>query len=277
MRLAPHIYLYLDDGVISSFVRRLHIFAEAADADSWDEADAYDLASEIEEYLRQSCNRLIVDFENGTLRGKAGEGYHSAEHKAVSRTSSDAGEAIDSIARQRRLDAAANELEKLKLSAQRAASTVAEGELSEAFSSYGDRENRLAEVFRITAICLLLLLISFSVFSAAKLPASLGASLAHVGIGLSGLAAFGYMARESSQHRRAGRWAKVMSVQLRTLDAYAADMEDEQRRALREQFARRVFASPEYSLDDAGPAGATTDLGPVLEAVMSLIKVARGT
>ncbi|QNE20186.1 hypothetical protein F1D05_22590 [Kribbella qitaiheensis] len=157
---------------------------------------------------------------------------------------------------------------------QQAAGVVADGELASAFNDYQKTEIKSANYFRGAAIGLLVAVMAFSIYSATKLPPSLGSSLAHLGIAVSGLAAFAYLARESAQHRNAGRWAAIMSVQLKTLSAYSADMTVAEREELRGVFGRRVFS--ELPSSSKEPQQGLTDIAPTLQALIDVIKSVRG-
>lgn len=54
-----------------------------------------------------------------------------------------------------------------------------------------------------------------------------------------------YLARQSHQHRTLANWAKTLSVQLKTFDAFMAPLASgDAKEALRAQFAQRVFGEP---------------------------------
>jgi hypothetical protein len=155
---------------------------------------------------------------------------------------------------------------------QQAAGMTADSALTTAFSSYAEDEKRLANRFRTLGIGVLSTIAAFAIYTTINVPSGLGSSLAHLGIAASGLALFSYLAHESSQHRNAARWADIMSVQLRTLGAFTADMNTEQRESLRAQFGSRVFAEPS-PVDSKLPA---SDLGSTVQAASDLIKLMRG-
>lgn len=64
-----------------------------------------------------------------------------------------------------------------------------------------------------------------------------------------------YLARQSHQHRTLANWAKALSVQLKTFDAFMAPLDSsDAKEALRAQFAARVFGEPPVLRGDAAPS-----------------------
>jgi hypothetical protein len=243
----------------------LDVLISAADsilrAPVWNVESSYDMARRIELEIELTGRRVLLspsyewrtpDLENLVVAAES-------SRRAI--------ELELHIVKQRR------EVDSIVGDVQQAAGITADTQLATAFSHYGEDETRSANRFRLAAIGVLIAVSGFSIYTAINIPVSLGSSLAHLGIAASGLAAFGYLARESNQHRNVGRWAGIISVQLRTLGAFSADMNHEQREHLRAHFGRRVFAelSPTGDMKDPG-----TDLVPTIQAAQDLIKLLRG-
>lgn len=260
------VVMLFDAGIIQAFVTNLEALLKRFAVTGWNRSHAISLASELELYLSDRVGQYLNDVDFG-------DSLTSEEAEFLGRVRVDASEAFNVLSTEMRLQDQLDSVSEIVQEVKQAAGVVAEGELTKAFNEYGGEEKGQARAFRLGAMGVLAAVLIFSSYAAMNLPTSLGSSLAHLGIALSGLAAFGYLAREASHHRKAARWAAVMSVQLRTLDAYAAGMTDEQKQSLRAQFARRVFAEPVYPLDSQGDLSG--DVSPTLQAVMDLVRVAR--
>lgn len=143
----------------------------------------------------------------------------------------------------------------------------AQRELSTEFDAIARREARMADVFRILVfltIGLIGVLGSLSAGSSQSLETRIGQSLA-VSIPLFVLA--GYLAREGGQHRRVGRWAKVLAVQLKTVGNYVAPLSESDRSELLREFGSRVLgALPDVS----GKGGDGEDLTTALTIIERL-------
>lgn len=127
--------------------------------------------------------------------------------------------------------------------ARRAAGQTADAELGRAYDKYGRSEQTSANWFRVGAVATLVIAAGVSLVGVyGDTPDSTAAAITHITAVVSVLALFGYLARESAQHRNTARWAAVMVVQLKTFDSYAADMSNQEREALRAYFGRRVFS-----------------------------------
>ncbi|TDO67690.1 hypothetical protein EV651_103604 [Kribbella sp. VKM Ac-2571] len=256
---AQEVALSFDAGVVSSLAANVTLLVANPE---WDPFRAFDLAYTTDRY---TADRLAEYFGR--------DAANPPEFQKFERIQVQAKNAAEDARLEMQLRKSAASVEEIAESVKQAAGVVAEGKLSEAFKEYSETEMSGATRYRGLALGVLGAVVAFSIYTAAFLPTSLGSSLAHLGIGLSSLTAFGYLARESAHHRKAARWASVMSVQLRTFDAYSADLTTEKRELLREHFGRRVFAEPVYALDGHEPK--TSDLAPLMQAAIDLVKVAR--
>ena len=226
----------------------------------WPANEAFDLAYRIERTIVDTLTSLI-DTSNISVQNIA------EKLLPASRSAMDAVEMERHLSNQReRIDAIVSDV-------QTAAGSVADSELSSAFNTYQGSEASTANSFRIAALIVLLGVLGFSIYTAIEVPTSLGSSFAHLGIAFSGLAAFAYLARESAQHRTVARWAAIMSVQLKTLGAFTADMNLEQREELRTQFGHRVFSE----LPVAGEVKSQIEqLTPAMQTLLDVVKTIRG-
>ncbi len=72
----------------------------------------------------------------------------------------------------------------------------------------------------------------------------------HVLIALPCLGVSAYLARESSRDREAARWAHQLAVQLKSVSAYTARLDDASHKALLMRFGNYVFGPHPLGKDD---------------------------
>ncbi|WP_134099344.1 hypothetical protein [Kribbella pratensis] len=251
----------LDVGVAEVFVQ---LIEDLASADEWDADRAFDTAIQLENFTREQIRRTP-----GYRTHVAGGDDPYDDLRALDKESEFAVGNMDTerhlLQQRERVDAIVDDV-------QQAAGSVADSELAKAFSAYEVGERRSANYFRLGGLLVLLGVLGFSIYTTIETPTTLASSLAHLGIALSGLAAFAYLARESSQHRTVARWAAVMAVQLKTLAAFSADMAPPQREELRSFFGRRVFS--ELPATENRESASETAL--TAQSIVDIIKTARG-
>jgi len=141
------------------------------------------------------------------------------------------------------------------------------------FKGQADRESRLAEVFRVGVIIALLVVGVASYRTASALSETTG--LLEVVLHLSyavpvGLLAI-YLARQSSYHRSHAAWARSLEVQLDTLEAYIAPLDDVDKSKLRAEFGRRVFGAHTYDNAEDETVAALPQVGELLDELSQLV------
>lgn len=96
-------------------------------------------------------------------------------------------------------------------------------------------------------------------------------TLRHLALGIPLFGLFGITTYEGSLQRRHAIWARHMATQLKSLRAYTADLSEDDRRAVRAEFARVVFAGPPTLGKEAsdGPPSSANDL--LTRAIAALI------
>lgn len=240
--------------------------ANLINQNAWSSTYTLEIASEIETHIKDQIRRYLDELEKQESRL-----LHTPFGLSLRQVEREATMAIDGIRLERHFLSQRERLDAIVDDAQQAAGTVADSELATAFNTYEKAEAKTANYFRRGALGVLLGVLALSVYSSIKLPTNLGSSLAHLGIALSGLAAFAYLARESSQHRNSARWAAIMAVQLKTIGAFSSDMSTEQREELRAYFGRRVFSElPAVQGSEKDPRLTPDSVQAVIEILKSL-------
>ncbi|MFI5710975.1 hypothetical protein [Kribbella sp. NPDC051620] len=251
-----------DKGIIRAFAR---VVGDLAFGDIWSESKAFEVAYEIELAINQQTSKLI--------RPDSVYRENPSRYKELLRIDHEAESAATGIKQEQHLLSQVARVDEIVNDVEQAAGVVADSELAKAFSDHERAEAESANRFRIGAIAILMGIVAFSTYTAIEIPATLGSSLAHVGIAFSGLAAFAYLSRESAQHRKVARWSAMMAVQLKTLSAFSAGLSEGQRENLRSQFGQRVFSEMPTSGVDTPSNGA--DFSPTIQAVVDILKSAR--
>jgi hypothetical protein len=80
-----------------------------------------------------------------------------------------------------------------------------------------------------------------------------------------------YLARQSSYHRSHAAWARSLEVQLDTLEAYIAPLDDVDKSKLRAEFGRRVFGAHTYDNAEDETVAALPQVGELLDELSQLV------
>lgn len=150
-------------------------------------------------------------------------------------------------------------------SASEAAGTAGESVMAAYFEAFAKEEWESATKFRMWTIRLLsvggglaaifLLLPAFGVEALAVNAGDYVHLAQRVIVTAAVFAIAAYLARQSHQHRTLANWAKALSVQLKTFEAFMAPLDStEAKEALRAQFAARVFGEPPVLRGDTASA-----------------------
>lgn len=166
----------------------------------------------------------------------------------------------------------ASKASKAATHATQAAGTAGEGTLESYFEKFATDEWKSATKFRKWTI--ILLAVGGVLAAVFLLLPALGINALNVDAGdyvhlaqrvlVTGavFALAAYLARQSHQHRTLANWAKALSVQLKTFEAFLAPLDaTEAKEALRAQFASRVFGEPPVLRGDtsSGDSSAVPD------------------
>lgn len=163
-------------------------------------------------------------------------------------------------------------------SASKAAGTAGENVMASYFENFAGQEWESATRFRLWTIVLLTLggllaavFLLLPAFGATALAIDAGdyVHLAQrVVVTAAVFAISAYLARQSHQHRTLANWAKALSVQLKTFDAFMAPVDSaEAKEALRAQFAARVFGEPPVLRGDSSSG----DSSPVPQQLWDIL------
>ena len=139
-----------------------------------------------------------------------------------------------------------------KTALQETAGDLAESELAKEFAGYGDLQQRTGYAWLVAAIALF----GVALVVGAMLLRQTGqafdwysfATRLLIALPCFGLAA--YCARESSRHRELAQWARRIAVQLKSVGAYTARLDDVSRLSLLSQFGSYVFGPHHPGRDD---------------------------
>lgn len=146
-----------------------------------------------------------------------------------------------------RASAAAERAVEARNAAQTSAASVSESELAEHYNGFAEEERSRAEWFRNWTIVLIVTGIGVAIFlpNDSEKVQDIVSRLATIAA-VFGLA--GYLARQSSHHRRLSVWGRTIAVQLHTFEGYLSPINSEDKRnELRASFAARVFSNPPES------------------------------
>ncbi|WP_354263685.1 hypothetical protein [Arthrobacter sp. OAP107] len=215
-------------------------------------AQLFDLFAEVARRLRKQAKVPV----SATLEQLLARYDFMAEMRATRVLRQQAEELVAST------EKSASKASEAATSASEAAGTAGESTLASYFEAFTKDEWESATRYRVWTIRLLaiggglaavfLLLPAFGV-EALALEAGDYVHLAQriiVTAAVFALAA--YLARQSHQHRTLANWAKTLSVQLKTFDAFMAPLDsNDAKEALRAQFAARVFGEPPVLRGDA--------------------------
>lgn len=163
-------------------------------------------------------------------------------------------------------------------SASEAAGTAGESTMASYFEKFAFEEWESATKFRMWTIILLavgggvavvfLLLPAFGVEALAVDAGDYVHLAQRIVVTAAVFAIAAYLARQSHQHRTLANWAKALSVQLKTFEAFMAPLgSTEAKEALRAQFAARVFGEPPVLRGDSSSG----DSSPVPEKLWDIL------
>lgn len=139
-----------------------------------------------------------------------------------------------------------------KTAQQETAGDVAESELAKEFAAYGTRQERVGYIWLGFAVALF----GATVVVALTVLRQVGQSFdwyslaSHLLLALPCLGLGAYCARESSRHRELAQWARQLAVQLKSVGAYTARLDNDARMALLAQFGTYVFGHHQLGKDD---------------------------
>jgi hypothetical protein len=147
-------------------------------------------------------------------------------------------------------DAAA--VSEAKTAQQEAAGDVAESELAKWFAAYEERQNREGYLWFGGAVLLIAatVIVAFMVLGHTGQAFDWVSLASHLLIALPCLGLGAYCARESSRHRELAQWARRLAVQLKSVSAYTARLENGPRMTLLAQFGTYVFGHHPMGKDD---------------------------
>ncbi len=133
-------------------------------------------------------------------------------------------------------DAAA--VSQAKTAQQETAGDVAESELAKEFAVYGNWQNRTGYIWLAAAVVLFAATVAIATIVLKQVDQAFNwySLAAHLLIALPCLGLGAYCARESSRHRELAQWARRLAVQLKSVGAYSARLDDMSRLWLLAQF-----------------------------------------
>jgi hypothetical protein len=147
-------------------------------------------------------------------------------------------------------DAAA--VSKAKTAQQETAGATAENELSKEFAKYGRWQQLAGYLWLLGALVLLTVAVVVAWLALKQIGHGFNwySVTTHVLIVLPCLAFSAYSARESSRHREIAHWAHRLAVQLKSVGAYTARLDESSRKTLLAQFGGYVFGPHPMGTDD---------------------------
>jgi hypothetical protein len=180
---------------------------------------------------------------------------------------------LESATEQSSRDAAT--IEERREATAEAAGVVAEGSLANEFASIAKAERRPALFFQTLTILLFIGTIAYAAVVAYESREPSVELAQRLSVAIPVLLLAGYFSRESTRHRRAQRWATVLTAQLRTINAYTAQLDDSNAAVLLQTFGQRVFMSSPDGVDSASDDSDAT--GSLLAGSADLARAIRGT
>jgi hypothetical protein len=141
--------------------------------------------------------------------------------------------------------------------AKQAAGDVGTSSLSEHFTAFAREEELRATWRQLITGLLVLLVVGLGVYGAffQKLPTAWSAeTLVKLTLSVPLLALAYYFAREASHHSAAAQRAREIEVRLRTVRAYTAELPDDDRIAVRAEFAKSLFTVLDWGAANAKDA-----------------------
>lgn len=174
------------------------------------------------------------------------------------------------LERERSAAASIRRLQTMVEEAQEATGVVGQGALSDAFDELSGEEKATAVRFRYATFALIALslvalvvpsIISAFGISSGASPDSPGSLIGRLAISAVIGGAAAYCARQASHHRRIHVWARSISTQLRSLNAFIAPITDDGvRNAVIDATARRMLSEPPQSGKQTENQADTTSL-----------------
>jgi hypothetical protein len=139
-----------------------------------------------------------------------------------------------------------------KIAQQETAGEVAESELAKEFAAYGSRQEWAGLIWLFGAIVLFgfTVVVALTVLKQVAQPFDWYSLATHLLIALPCLGFGAYCARESSRHRELAQWARRLAVQLKSVGAYTARLNDSSRLTLLAEFGRYIFGPHQPGKDD---------------------------
>jgi hypothetical protein len=180
---------------------------------------------------------------------------------------------LERVTEQSVLDAA--EIGERRVATAEAAGVVAEGSLAIEFATIARAERRPALIFQGLTIALFVGTIAYAAAVAYESREPSVELAQRLSVAIPVLLLAGYFSRESTRHRRAQRWATVLTAQLRTINAYTAQLDDANAAVLRQSFGQRVFMSSPDGVESASDDSDAT--GSLLAGSADLARAIRGT
>jgi len=172
-------------------------------------------------------------------------------------------------------------IRKLLSLARQATGDIGATSLGHEYHNYATREARTATVLRRWAIAVtgVIAVLAFW-FNARLSEATIAVELLRLSVAIPLAALAGYLARESSKHRREANWARERAIALHTMPAYVAESNKDDGHALRQALGMRVFGAPADRPDSASdPATAEHLSAPVqkiAEEVRGIVDTMQG-
>jgi hypothetical protein len=159
------------------------------------------------------------------------------------------------------------------IASENAAGISGTASLAAYFKGQADRESRLAEVFRVGVIITLFVVgvASYRTASSLSDTAGLLEVVRHLSYAVPvGLLAI-YLSRQSAYHRDQAAWARSLEVQLDTLEAYIAPLDDVDKSKLRAEFGQRVFGARCNGHAEDGTDAALPQVSELLDKLSQLV------
>lgn len=170
-----------------------------------------------------------------------------------------------------------NEAVRVLTETKQAAGQTATLALSEHFGNFARQERRSANTLRLLATFNLVgisLIAGYLILANPGETATIAGELTRIVIILPLAVLAGYFGRESSRHRATANWASELEVQLMTLEAFIAPLDEDEQRLYRSSLGARVFSAhlPAESRTETSP-NLLSETASLLEAIASITRV----
>lgn len=141
---------------------------------------------------------------------------------------------------------------------------------SGSYGGYTAQQGKTAAVWAVITVAALVALVAFGVWQVLELRGGAAIDLTQLALRLivtiPAFALVAFAARESGKHRENERRARRLELELAAIDPYLALLDEDKRKEIKAQVARRMFAQP-----DAAP-GTEGGLTPVVKELLSLVR-----